>query len=109
MGWTPRWLGGSGAYGSASYITAGKEPKFATMVASLVYYGRRVKGLDFALLAPMNEPDVDGREGPLVGPTQYVTVIKALIAELDVMALTDVRIVGSDTASARTAPPTCRR
>ena len=98
MGWTPPWLGGSGAYGSASHITAGKEPKFATMVASLVYYGRMVKGLDFTLLAPMNEPDLDGKEGPLVGPAQYVTVLKALIAELDAMGLTDVRIVGPDTA-----------
>ncbi len=98
MGWTPPWLGGSGAYGSASHITAGKEPKFATMVASLVYYGRMVKGLDFTLLAPMNEPDLDGKEGPLVGAAQYVTVLKALITELDAMGLTDVRIVGPDTS-----------
>jgi hypothetical protein len=30
MGWTPAWLGGSGGYGVPSYITAGKEPEFAT-------------------------------------------------------------------------------
>jgi O-glycosyl hydrolase len=97
-GWTPTWLGGSGAYGSVSTITAGKEPEFATMVASLVFYARRVKDLDFTLLAPMNEPDWDGKEGPQLSPTQYVTALKALITELDAMGLTEVRLVGPDTA-----------
>ena len=99
MGWTPPWLGGSGAYGSPSYITAGKEPAFATMVASLVYYARRVKGLDFGLLAPMNEEDWDAKEGPQVPYAQYVTVLKAVIAELNAMGLADVRLVGPDTAT----------
>jgi O-glycosyl hydrolase len=100
MGWTPVWLGGSGAFGSASYITAGKEGSFATMVASLVYYARTVKGLDFTNLAPMNEPDLDGKEGPLVSPTQYATVLEALANELSWYGLSDVRLVGPDTASA---------
>jgi len=98
MGWTPTWMGGSGAYGSVSTILAGKEPAFATMVASLVYYGRKVKGLDFTLLAPMNEEDWDGKEGPKLLAGQYVTVLKALIAELNAMGLADVRLVGPDTA-----------
>jgi O-glycosyl hydrolase len=103
MGWTPTWLGGSGAYGSVSRITAGKEAAFATMVASLVYYGRRVKNLDFTLLAPLNELDHDGKEGPQVGPTQYVTILRALIAELDAMGLGEMRIVGPETAGSPTA------
>src|SRR4029077_11882079 len=37
MGWTPTWLGGSGAFGQASQITAGKEGELATVIASLVY------------------------------------------------------------------------
>ena len=57
QGWLPTWIGGSGRFGVPSYITPGKEPEFATMVASLVYYGRRVKNLDFTSLAPLNEPD----------------------------------------------------
>jgi hypothetical protein len=48
MGWTPSWIGGSGAYGQPSQITPGKEPSFATMVASLVYYGR-VERIEFYL------------------------------------------------------------
>jgi hypothetical protein len=98
MGWTPRWLGGSGAYGSSSYITPGKEGKWATMVASLVYYGRIVKKLDFKLLAPLNEQDWNCLEGPCVSPSQYVTALKALIAELSAMKLSDIRLVGPDTA-----------
>jgi hypothetical protein len=97
MGWTPRWLGGSGAYGSSSYITPGKEGKWATMVASLVYYGRIVKKLDFKLLAPLNEQDWNCLEGPCVSPSQYVTALKALIAELSAMKLSDIRLVGPDT------------
>ena len=115
MGWTPTWLGGSGAYGQSSYITAGKEGAFATMVASLVYYGRTVRGLDFTLLGPMNEEDWNCLEGPCVSAGQYVTILKTLIAELDSMGLTDVRLVGPDTAggpsayiSAMMADPTIR-
>jgi hypothetical protein len=96
MGWTPTWMGGSGSFGSASQITAGKEGAFATMVASLVHYGRTAKGLDFTNLAPMNEPDLDGREGPKVGATQYARVLEALANELTWYGLDDVRIVGPD-------------
>jgi O-glycosyl hydrolase len=99
MGWTPTWLGGSGAYGVVSNITAGKEGELATMVASLVYYGRKVKNLDFTLVAPLNEQDWNGLEGPKVGDTQYVAIIAALISELDAMGLGDVRIVGPETAT----------
>ena len=85
MGWTPTWLGGSGAFGIPSHITAGKEQQSATMVASLIYYGRKVRNLDFLLLTPLNESDDDCREGPCVDASQYVTILKALIVELDTM------------------------
>ena len=100
MGWTPTWLGGSGAFGVRSYITAGKEQQFATMIASLMYYGRKVKNLDFLLLTPLNESDLDFNclEGPCVDASQYVTILRALIAELDTMGLSDVRLVGPDAA-----------
>jgi O-glycosyl hydrolase len=98
MGWTPAWLGGSGRYGSQSYITAGKESAFATMVASLVYYGKRVKGLDFTYLSPLNEEDLDGIEGPLVSPAQYAAIMHALSDELDAMGLADIRFIAPDTA-----------
>jgi hypothetical protein len=99
MGWTPTWLGGSGQYGVASYLTAGKESELAVMIASLVYYGRVVRGLDFTLLAPLNEPDWNCLEGPCVDSSQYVVFLRALIAQLDLMGLSEIRLVGPDTAS----------
>lgn len=98
MGWTPTWLGGGGGFGKPSVLTAGKESEFATMLASLVYYGRVARGLDFTLLAPLNEPDWNCLEGPCLGASQYVVVMRALIAELDRMGLFDIRLVGPDTA-----------
>jgi O-glycosyl hydrolase len=98
MGWTPTWLGGSGRYGVASYITSGKESEFATMLASLMYYGRKVKNLDFTLLSPLNETDLGGIEGPHVSTGQYATILRGLIAEMNYMGVGDVRLVGPDTA-----------
>jgi O-glycosyl hydrolase len=98
MGWTPTWLGGSGLYGQPSHITAGKERSFATMVASLVYYGRVVKGLNFTYLSPLNEEDWDCKEGPCVNPSQYAPIMNDLAAELNRMGVTDVRFIAPDTA-----------
>ena len=99
MGWTPTWLGGSGTDGVPSRLTAGKEGELATMIASLAYYGHTVRGLDFALVSPLNEPDLGGIEGPSVGAAQYAALVSALIAELDAMGLADVRVVAPDTAT----------
>jgi hypothetical protein len=98
MGWTPTFLDGGGAYGQPSYLRSGKEPALATMIASLVYYGRVVRGLDFKLLAPLNELDYNCLEGPCVPADQYVVFLDALIAELNFMGQTDIRIVGPDVA-----------
>ena len=98
MGWTPTWIGGSGSYGVASRITAGKEQKFAIMIASLVYYGKKVKGLDFTYLSPMNEEDWNCLEGPCVAPTQYTTIMHDITDELNYMGVSDVRFVGPETA-----------
>jgi O-glycosyl hydrolase len=67
------------------------------MIASLIYYGRVVRGLDFTLVSPLNEANLNGYEGPLVGDAQYTTILVALIRELDAMGQTQVRIVGPDT------------
>ncbi len=100
MGWTPRWIGGSGTFGAPSYITAGKEQAFATMVASLVYYGKKVKGLDFTYLSPLNDIDLSGSctESPCVGTAQYTTIMHEIADELNQMGVTDMRFVGPDTA-----------
>jgi O-glycosyl hydrolase len=98
MGWTPTWIGGSGKYGVASYITSGKEAEFATMVASLVYYGKKVKGIDFTYLSPLNEMDINCLEGPCAGTSQYATIMHDLAAELVFMGLPEVRFIAPDSA-----------
>ena len=98
MGWTPTWLGGSGTYGRPSHITVGKEQSFATMVASLVYYGRVIKGLNFTYLSPLNEEDWDCKEGPCAGTRQYALIMRDLAMELNGMGVNDIRFIAPDTA-----------
>ena len=98
MGWTPTWLGGSGSYGRPSHIAVGKEQFFATMVASLIYYGRVIKGLNFTYLSPLNEEDWDCKEGPCASTRQYALIMRDLAAELNGMGVTDVRFIAPDTA-----------
>jgi hypothetical protein len=96
MGRVPQWMGGDKIDGS-------HEGDWVRMIASMVDYGRTVRGLDFTLLGPLNETDWDGVEGPRVSPTQYVRLLHKLIVRLDELGLADVRLVGPDTASAATA------
>lgn len=100
MGWTPVWMGGSAQYNIASTINPANNNDFAIMIASLVYYGKVLRGLDFSLVGPMNEEDWNGLEGPTVPPTQYADILAAIATSLRKMGITDVKIVAPDTASA---------
>jgi hypothetical protein len=64
MGRGPTWMG------AGSTVDVDKEDEFVETIASAVFYGRNSAGVRFTLLAPMNEPDWDGIEGPIVGPAQ---------------------------------------
>jgi len=96
MGGVPDWMGGSRIDGS-------HEDQWVQMIASMVAYGRTVRGLDFTLLGPMNETDWNGVEGPQVAAEQYVRLLHKLIIRLDGLGLDDMRLVGPDTASASKA------
>jgi O-glycosyl hydrolase len=100
MGWTPVWMGGSGRFGEPSRLDPGREGDLATMISSLVHYGRTVRGLDFGLLAPVNEVDWDCKEGPCLPPDQYVRFLTELVARLDRAGHRDIGLVGPDTAGA---------
>ncbi|TPV49821.1 hypothetical protein FJ661_14595 [Pseudarthrobacter phenanthrenivorans] len=93
MGGVPAWMGGN-------RIDESREDHWVQMIASMVAYGRTVRGLDFKLLGPMNETDWNGIEGPKVGPEQYVRLLHKLIVRLDELGLTDIRLVGPDAAFA---------
>jgi len=107
MGWTAPWMGGSGAYGTASKITNNTQTNqdIATMLASLVYYGHHRKdvsgqhqNLSFSTLAPFNEIDHNGLEGPQISPAQLNTIYGNLLTRLTAMGETQTRLVGPDTA-----------
>lgn len=91
MGPVSSWMGGN-------HIQPTDEDYWVRMIASMVYYGRVVRHLDFKLLGPMNEEDLNGVEGPLVGPEQYVRLLSKLSKQLDRLGLKDIRFVAPDTA-----------
>ena len=91
MGSGPAWMG-------APFITAGLEDEWVEMIASLVYYARVTRNLQFTLLGPANEVDWDGIEGPRVGSQQYALLLHKLALKLDALGLSDIRFVGPDTA-----------
>jgi O-glycosyl hydrolase len=108
MGWTAPWMGGSGTYGVPSSITNNTQTNqdIATMIASLVYYGHHRRdltganqNLSFTYIAPFNESDLNGLEGPLISPSQMNTIYGNIITTLNAMGDTTTRIMGPDTAS----------
>jgi O-glycosyl hydrolase len=93
MGPVASWMGGS-------HIAPAAEDEWVEMISSLVSYARTTRNLQFGLLAPMNEPDWDGIEGPQVDQWQYVRLMQKLVQKLDGLGLSSIRLVGPDTASA---------
>jgi O-glycosyl hydrolase len=93
MGPVAKWMGGS-------HIAPAAEDEWVEMISSLVSYARTTRNLQFGLLAPMNEPDWDGIEGPRVDQWQYVRLMQKLAQKLDGLGLSSIRLVGPDTASA---------
>lgn len=96
MGSVPEWMGGN-------HIDPASEDQWVRMIASMVAYGRTVRHVDFTLLGPMNETDWNGVEGPQVQPDQYARILHKLLVQLDELGLSDIRLVGPDTASASRA------
>ncbi|OLB63304.1 MAG: hypothetical protein AUI11_01930, partial [Acidobacteria bacterium 13_2_20CM_2_66_4] len=91
MGPGPAWMG-------APKITAGLEDEWVEMIASLVYYARVTRNLQFTSLGPANEVDWDGIEGPQVDQFQYALLLHKLAVKLDALGLSDIQFVGPDTA-----------
>ena len=92
MGTIPEWMGGS-------TLRPDQEDQWVKMVASLVYYGRNTRHVQFNLLSPMNEEDLGAPEGPRVEPEQYARVLAKLSTRLQQLGLDDVKLVGPDTAA----------
>ena len=93
MGPGPNWIG------QDSHITPGLEDEWVETVASLLYYARFNRGLQFTQVGPSNEVDWDGIEGPRIDQWQYAVFLQKLAERLDAIGLGDIQLVGPDTAS----------
>lgn len=91
MGWLPSWMGGE-------VIKPEFEDEYIEMLVSFFYYARFTKHLQFGLISPMNEPDMR-KEGPTVGPQQYVRLLKKLMDRMQALGMGDIRYVAPDVAS----------
>jgi O-glycosyl hydrolase len=92
MGCLPSWMGG------CSLNTGSSEDEWVEMITSLLYYARNTKKLRIDSVSGFNEPDWGNNEGPVVGATQYVRVLKKLSARMDALGLGDIKIAGPDCA-----------
>ena len=91
FGRVPAWMGGSA-------LNPSSKDEFVETMLALVYYARFTRGLQFGLLAPLNETDWDGFEGPQVGAADFADVMNRIALRLDALGMADVRLVGPDTA-----------
>ena len=87
----PSWLGGNN-------LTAGLEPQWAQMIASLLVWARYTNGLQFQYVAPNNEPDQPIQGIDCSSATQYTTSLLALSQLLDANGMSDVQFIGPDLA-----------
>lgn len=95
MGQVPSWMGGN-------HISANMEDEWVETISTLVYYARNSANVQFTTLDPLNEPDWDGIEGPQVDAVQYTRLLDKLSVKLDSMGLSDVRLLGPNTAQITT-------
>jgi O-glycosyl hydrolase len=93
MGAPPAWMGSN--YGVAQAM----EDEFAESIAALLHYARHTAGVQFSLVSPMNETELDGKEGPNIkDPVQFTRVLHKLAARLDGLGMSDVRFSSPDAA-----------
>ena len=92
MGRCPPWMGGAD-------LPTAMEDEWVETVASVAYYARNNRHIQFGLFAPNNESDWDGIEGIRMNSAQHARVMRKLAQKLDAIGLGDLRLVGPDTAA----------
>jgi O-glycosyl hydrolase len=92
MGRGPGWMGGAD-------LPTSMEDEWVETVASVAYYARNNRHIQFGLFAPNNESDWDGIEGIRMASAQHARVMRKLSQKLDAIGLGDLRLVGPDTAN----------
>jgi hypothetical protein len=92
MGRGPAWMGGAD-------LPVAMEDEWVETVASVAYYARYRRNIQFGIFSPNNEMDWDGIEGIRMDRWQNARVMAKLAARLDAIGLGDLRLLGPDTAS----------
>ena len=99
------WMGGTD-----NTIAANMEDEMAESIAALLYYMRNTAKIQFSLVSPMNETDIqsgtknaDHPDGIVEGPNipdavQYVRIVRTLAEKLDAIGMGDIRFVAPDAA-----------
>ena len=94
MGPGPAWMGGG-------TLAAGMEEEWAETIASLLVYAHTARGLQFHLIAPNNEPDINN-EGIHMDAMTYTNCLQKLAQKLDANGLGDLRFISPDRAGGGT-------
>lgn len=92
-GVVPDWMGGQSIV---------QEDEWVEQIASLAYYGRNVRQLQFGMLSPLNETDLGPPEGPRVSSTQFASLLRKLALRLDALGLGDIKFIAPDSAGIAT-------
>jgi|GEM_PF-3988210 len=92
MGRAPEWMGGA-------TLDVRLKDEFVETIVAAAYYGRVTRGLEFGMLAPSNEVDWDGIEGPQIGAGDFAEILNDIVKGLADLGVEDLKIVGPDTAS----------
>ncbi len=95
MGYLPAWMGGE-------TVAPGQEDEFVEMVVSFLQYARFRQHLEFGLVAPFNESDIQ-KEGPRLNESRYVEILKKIMIRTKQSGMNDIRFVGPDAAGMNNA------
>jgi hypothetical protein len=91
MGPVSNWMGGFS-------VPVSQEDEVVEAIVTLVSYARNTEHVQFGMLDPFNETDLDGIEGPMMGATQYTRLLRKISDRLDALGMSDIRFLGPNTA-----------
>lgn len=95
MGPLAQWMGGA-------TVDAAHEDEVVEAIVTLVAYARNTAQVRFGMLDPFNESDWNGNEGPKLSAAQYVRLLEKILTRLDALGVTDLQVLGPNTADVGT-------
>ena len=101
----PKFTGATALWMGGTSLNAASDNDYAKMMASALIYARKNQNLQFTIVPPFNEPDIDCCDTGVKlggGAAQLVAVLDALGQLLDANGMGDVRFSGPELASINT-------